>query len=125
MDETFAEKSFIYFLDTLVSNEKYAGFVLGLQEKPHDRYYADNNWHQVQKLLEPYTDAKQALHDYAFNSKDRSISFSACNLKACYLIDEDFIDGGRAFVLFNLVATNWFHISIVNNQLKDWKILNQ
>ena len=41
---------------------------------------------------------------------------STCNLKAHYVLDEDFINNGTAFVLFALVGSDWTHVVRVNNQ---------
>jgi hypothetical protein len=59
---------------------------------------------------------------YAYHQWDIDISFSCGNLKACYIIDEDFINGGRAFVLFNLVATNWVYVDQINEQNNYWEV---
>lgn len=42
--------------------------------------------------------------------------FSAGNLKAHYVLDEDFVDGGSAFVLFALVGSTWTHVARVTGQ---------
>lgn len=53
------------------------------------------------------------LNRIAFES---SIDFSSCNLKAHYVLDEDFINGGTAFVLFALVGSDWTYVVRVNEQ---------
>lgn len=118
----FDNVSFTGFLDLLLTDPEYKAFVDGLREKPKERYYEDDLWHSVQHLLRPYPEAASALHDYAFSRKDESMSFSAGNLKACYIIDEDIINNGRAFVLFNLVATSWFHVGSVSDQGGLWEV---
>ncbi len=54
------------------------------------------------------------LRRIAFES--RVGGFSACNLKAHYVLDEDFINNGTAFVLFALVGSDWMHVIRVRNQ---------
>jgi hypothetical protein len=51
--------------------------------------------------------------------------FSVGNLKAHYVLDEDFVNSGSAFVLFSLVGTTWTLVVPVCNQnrftsLSDW-----
>lgn len=113
--------SFEDFLDSLLLDKKYSSFVEALRGNSN-AYYSKDIWHNVQYLLTPFPDALKALNGYAFHQWDEKISFSACNLKACYIIDEDFINGGRAFVLFNLVATNWIYLSQINEQVNYWEV---
>jgi hypothetical protein len=41
---------------------------------------------------------------------------SPCNLKAHYVLDEDFVDGGTAFVVFALVGSAWAHVVRLRGQ---------
>jgi len=41
---------------------------------------------------------------------------SLCNLKAHYVLDEDFVDGGTAFVVFALVGSTWAHVVRLQGQ---------
>lgn len=43
--------------------------------------------------------------------------FSLCNLKAHYVLDEDFLDNGTAFVIFALVGSTWFHVVRLRDQM--------
>ncbi|QQD22808.1 hypothetical protein GJQ54_13950 [Oceanospirillaceae bacterium ASx5O] len=54
------------------------------------------------------------LNRIAFES--RSGGFSACNLKVHYVLDEDFINGGTAILLFALVGSDWTYVVRVNEQ---------
>lgn len=42
--------------------------------------------------------------------------FSPGNLKAHYVLDEDFVDGGTAFVVFALVGSAWVHVVRLSGQ---------
>lgn len=54
------------------------------------------------------------LSRIAFES--RVGGFSASNLKAHYVLDEDVINDGTAFILFSIVGSDWTHVIRVNNQ---------
>lgn len=41
---------------------------------------------------------------------------SPSNLKAHYVLDEDFVDGGTAFVVFALVGSPWAHVVRLQGQ---------
>jgi hypothetical protein len=41
---------------------------------------------------------------------------SPSNLKAHYVLDEDFVDGGTAFVVFALVGSAWVHVVRLKGQ---------
>lgn len=111
--------SFKVFLDSLLTRDD---IVSRLRTQPSDNFYRESKWHTIADLLKQHPDLLEALNGYAFMGWDSTIAFSASNLKACYLIDEDSIGGGRAFILFNLVATSWFHLSEVSNQAVYWEI---
>ncbi len=115
-------QTFVQFLDSLLTEESYLPVVAGLRESPVDSFYEDERWHSVEIILAPFPAAVEALKGFAFQGWDPDFgNFSACNLKAMYILDEDFVDGGRAFVLFNLAASKWTHISHVANQAACWK----
>lgn len=69
-------------------------------------------WFSVEECLsEP---ERKELHNIAFNSP--SGGFSPGNLKAHYVLDEDFIDGGNALIVFALVGSTWSHVIRVREQ---------
>ena len=41
---------------------------------------------------------------------------SPCNLKAHYVLDENFVDGGTTFVVFALVGSAWVHVVRLKGQ---------
>lgn len=93
------------FLAQICSSNNEGGFV---------RHVALGNarWLSVEECLsEP---KRKELQDIAFNS---SVGFfSSCNLKAHYVLDEDFIDGGSALIVFALVGSTWNHVIRVREQ---------
>jgi hypothetical protein len=116
------QQTFAQFLDTLVTDEAHSGIVAALRERPRDGFYKDMRWHALEPILASFPAALDALRGFALERWDPDFgSFTSCNLKAQYIPDEDFVNGGRAFVLFNLVASNWTHVSQVANQAADWK----
>lgn len=52
----------------------------------------------------------------AFDQLAYAEGISACNLKAHYVLDEDFVDGGTAFVVFALVGSAWVHVVRLKGQ---------
>jgi hypothetical protein len=115
-------QTFVHFLDALVSDDAYAGVVAALREVPMDDFHEDMRWHAVEPLLADIPAGLEALRGFAAEDWDPAFGpFSAGNLKARYIPDEEFVNGGRAFVLFNLVASNWTHVSHVANQAAHWK----
>jgi len=122
MDMMYKGTSFESFLDLLLSDKSYCDFVTALRQIPEEKYYKKDMWHSVEDLLEPFPDAIKALHGYGFHGWDKDFSFSSGDLKACYIIDEDFVNGGRAFVLFNLVASNWVYVGQINEQISYWEV---
>lgn len=66
-------------------------------------------WSAVDRLLTEMTRAE--LHRIAFRSSHGG--FSACNLKAHYVLDEESISGGSAYILFALVGSTWTHVTSV------------
>lgn len=102
------------FLNDVCRDDSEHGFVRKLEN-------ASTRWSTVQNHLSPAE--KTALELIAFQSADGF--FSPGNLKAHYVLDEDFVSAGSAFVLFSLVASNWTHVVAVSNQNKftttaDW-----
>jgi hypothetical protein len=66
-------------------------------------------WSSVTDLL-PVSE-RAALEGLAFGE-----GISPGNLKAHYLLDEDFVDGGTAFVVFALVGSTWVHVVRLKGQ---------
>jgi len=95
------------FLHALCSIESSEGFVFRLAKETA-------RWSTVEKLLGKA--AKDELHEIAFRPRIPGDGFSACNLKAHYVLDEDFINNGSAIILFSLVGALWTHIEYVSNQ---------
>ena len=93
------------FLDQLCCQHKEGEWVRQLSK-------STTRWVSVERTLS--TADRLELNRIAFES--RNGGFSACNLKAHYVLDEDFIDGGTAFVLFALVGSEWTYIVRVNEQ---------
>lgn len=109
-----AIKRLYAFLNDVCHDDSEHGFVRKLAK-------ASTRWSTVQDHLIPTE--KTALELLAFQSADGG--FSPGNLKAHYVLDEDFVNAGSAFVLFSLVAGNWTHVVAVSNQNKftsaaDW-----
>lgn len=117
--DTFAD--FTQFLEFILNSEEYVSVVDTLRTQRANRVYQLDLWHSFEQLLTPYPEARKALQHFAFHNWDDKIAFSPSNLKACYIIDEDLVNGGRAFVLFNLVANNWYHLAQVDNQSQYWE----
>jgi len=107
------------FLNDVCRDDSQHGFVRKLAK-------ASTRWATVQDHLTPAE--KAALDLIAFQSTDGG--FSPGNLKAHYVLDEDFVNAGSAFVLFSLVAGNWTHVVAASNQNKftsaaDWLLGTQ
>jgi hypothetical protein len=103
-------KSLEEFLDDLAKNPKFAFAVNAFAERRNE------GWLSVEEVLGRETDVGQILTDLAFKRLDTPWEFSACNLKVRYMFDEDYVDDGRAILLFNLVATRWVHLVWLANQ---------
>ena len=69
-------------------------------------------WTTVQDLLPQQ--ARAELDRIAFRSAIGG--FSPGNLKAHYVLDEDFVNDGSAFVLFALVGSDWTYVIRASNQ---------
>jgi len=114
---------FTAFLDSLLDEATYPIIAKKLRETPEDFFYEKGQWHSVEDLLAEHTHEQNLLDKYAFEELDPDFGgFSSGNLKACYVVDEDFINFGRAFVIFNLVGSNWVHVGQLNNQAEFWKL---
>lgn len=116
-------EKFEVFLCALLDEMKYPQLMTTLRTAPENKDYKNNQWHSVVDILTPYPNATAALKGYAFREWDKKFGgFSDGNLKVCYIPDEDFINDGRAFVLFNLIASNWTFVTSVDNQKQYWEI---
>ena len=93
------------YMNDVCRDDSEQGFVRKLAK-------ASTRWSTVQDHLTPAE--KTAFDQIAFQFAVGG--FSPGNLKAHYVLDEDFIDAGSAFVLFSLVAGNWSHVVAVRNQ---------
>ncbi|RJQ29920.1 hypothetical protein C4565_01490 [Candidatus Parcubacteria bacterium] len=113
--------NFTDFLDYVLSSSQYRSIVEKLRQHRPNRFYRQDYWHSVEELLRPFPEAHKALSGFAFEKWDEEMAFSSGSLKACYIIDENFVNGGRAFVLFNIVASNWTYVALVNNQEELWE----
>ncbi len=95
------------FLHKLCRADDREGFVFRLAKEC-------SRWSTVVDLV--HDDTKTELTEIAFNPRIAEQGFSVGNLKAHYVLDEDFINRGSAFVLFSLVGTLWTHVECVGNQ---------
>jgi hypothetical protein len=82
-----------------------------------------DRWCSVEQLLSDDVEATSLLHQFAFHRLDPDFAFSACNLKAQYIPDEDFINDGSAIILYSLTGGTWSHAIRVKNQLSNWMAL--
>ena len=74
---------------------------------------ATERWSTVRQLL---STSQQATLSTFTHSPRGSVGFSLGNLKAHYVLDEDFVDGGTALVVFALVGSTWTHVVRVTGQ---------
>lgn len=93
------------FLTGLCSNNEDGSFVWLLAKTV-------TRWSSVDILLAEVDRAE--LHRIAFNSSHEG--FSAGDLKAHYVLDEDFINDGSAYILFALAGSTWTHVISVSEQ---------
>ena len=118
---------FIKFLESLSSNDLIPDFTsqLILMPSPEDNYLISigDRWCSVQEILKKDLKINKLLDRFAFEGLDPNFSFSSGNLKAIYLPDEDFINGGCAIVIFTIVGSKWRHIIPLDNQLSLWEKL--
>lgn len=94
-------------LHALCAVEGSEGFVCRLAKET-------SRWSSVEDLLGEV--AKDQLCEIAFRPRIARDGFSVGNLKAHYILDEDFINNGSAIVLFSLVGAFWTHIERVSDQ---------
>lgn len=93
------------FLAQICSSNDEGGFV-------RQAALGNARWLSVEECLsEP---KRNELQNIAFNSPGGG--FSPSNLKAHYVLDEDFIDGGSALIVFALVGSTWNHVIGVREQ---------
>lgn len=109
------------FLETLLSDARFSDFQEFLRRPDPDQFYEGPTWQDVDAYLLEYPDFANEIHSTIFKCGDDYFLYSIGNLKACYLVDEDFINKGRAFVLFNFVGSNWTYVGQLSNQLPFWK----
>ena len=65
----------------------------------------------------PLSDDKaDTLDRIGFSPLRKSDGFSPGNLKAHYVLDEDFVNNGSAIVAFALVGSQWTHVIHLGNQ---------
>lgn len=118
---------FIEFLELLSSNELITDFTsqLILLPSPEENYLISigDRWCSVREILKKDLKILKLLDSFAFDGVDPNFSFSSGNLKAIYLPDEDFINGGCAIVMFTIVGSKWRHIISLDNQLSLWEKL--
>ena len=118
---------FIEFLELLSSNELITDFTsqLILLPSPEENYLISigDRWCSVKTILKKDLKAIKLLDSFAFDEVDPNFSFSSGNLKAMYLPDEDFINGGSAIIIFTIVGSTWRHIISLDNQLSLWNKL--
>ncbi|MCG9110696.1 hypothetical protein [Laribacter hongkongensis] len=104
-DDLTAIEELRRFLEQLCRNHDGDGFVGQLA-------MSKARWISVEEFLSAAD--RLELRRIAFES--RAGGFSAGNLKTHYVLDEDFINNGTAFVLFSLVGSDWTYVIRVNNQ---------
>jgi hypothetical protein len=63
---------------------------------------------------------RHLLNQFAFEARDNNFSFTAGNLKAKYIPNEDFVDNGSAFIIFSLIGIKWNHVVLVKDDLAVW-----
>lgn len=105
----------IQFLNEICQAETDESFVRKLAK-------AATRWVNVSDLLD--SNETLILEQIAYRSRESG--FSPGNLKAHYVLDEDFVNGGSGFVLFSLVGTTWTLVVPVKNQnrftsLTEWQ----
>lgn len=74
----------------------------------------NTRWTPVSDLLSD--SQKELLDRIGFRPQRKGNGFSPCNLKAHYVLDEDFINSGSAIVILSLVGTRWMHVVHVKDQ---------
>lgn len=119
--------SFLEFLKQLSNSELEPSFIEMLISKPSSSYNdylaIGDRWCTVEDILPKNSTSSKLLQNYAFDRLDPTIWFSACNLKAQYIPDEDFINNGSAIILYSLVGSEWLHSIRVSDQYSLWEKL--
>lgn len=69
-------------------------------------------WSTVEDSLS--AEQVKQLHGLAYSAG--AGNFSHGNLKAHYVLDEDFVDGGTALIIFALVGSTWTYVVRVTGQ---------
>ena len=84
--------------------------------------YEEGHWVSMDPILSQYTEIYERITATVFRSGDNAFKYSIGNLKASYLVDEDFVNGGRAFIIFNVVCSTWVYVYQADNQAPYWKM---
>ena len=117
--------SFLEFLKQLSNNKLEPNFIEMLITLPNDScndyWMIGDRWCSVEGLLANNRSSLELLHQYAFKEFDPTFSFSACNLKAQYIPDEEFINNGSAIIIYSIVGSEWRHTIRVGDQLSLWE----
>lgn len=117
---------FLEFLKDLASDRVVPNFAAMLITRPNldDNYRLQmgDRWCSVLELIRDNELAKKLLYEFAFERKDPKFSFSAGDLKAQYIPDEDFCNNGSAIVLFALVGSQWTLVVHLSDQNPIWAL---
>jgi len=112
------------FLELLSSNQLINDFTTRMITSPNieDNGYFDigDRWCGVIDLIKDNHEVVSLLKQFSFEGRDKNFSFSAGNLKAQYIPNEDFIDNGSAFIIYSLVGIKWNHVVWVKNDIEVW-----
>lgn len=81
---------------------------------PRDLASRTGRWVSVRDLLSH--ERADTLDRIGFSPLRRSDAFSPCNLKAHYVLDEDFVNNGSAIIVFALVGSQWTHVVHLRDQ---------
>lgn len=100
-------KQLVAFLDELCQPEQDNDFIIKLAQ-------SRTRWASVSDLL--LVPQKEALDQIGFRPLQKGDGFSPGNLKAHYVLDEEFINNGSAIILFSLVGAQWTHVVHVEDQ---------
>jgi len=116
--------SFIDFLELLSSNQLVHDFTKRMITTPNieeNGYFGiGDRWCGIDDLLKGNDEIRNLLNQFAFEARDKNFSFSAGNLKAQYIPNEDFVDNGSAFIIYSLVGSKWNHVVWVKDDLTVW-----
>ena len=122
--------NFIDFLELLSSNQLVHDFTKRMITTPNieeNGYFnIGDRWCDVADLVKDHEEIKHLLNQFAFEARDKNFSFSACNLKAQYIPNEDFVDNGSAFIIYSLIGSKWNHVVWAKDDLTVWnKVLSE